>query len=153
MVVMNVPSPLLNQLMHGLNGTVNDAKERLCYCAEMKVRLEVQLFEPLPSHLNYPELLVENNKPDVSNDGSGSSNSKSSVSSTTGDMIKNSASTTATTASTTTTTSTTAVVMDQRGGDDDHYHTWYPPLKHALSLLSKLYGESYYYDACYDNDE
>eukprot|EP00428_Durinskia_dybowskii_P060658 CAMPEP_0170381734 /NCGR_PEP_ID=MMETSP0117_2-20130122/14567_1 /TAXON_ID=400756 /ORGANISM="Durinskia baltica, Strain CSIRO CS-38" /LENGTH=872 /DNA_ID=CAMNT_0010637325 /DNA_START=183 /DNA_END=2801 /DNA_ORIENTATION=+ len=56
-LVMSVPSSLLHLLIDGLNGIVNDAKERLSYCAEMCIRQEVQLFEPLPSQLAYPDIL------------------------------------------------------------------------------------------------
>jgi len=59
MLAMRVPTPLLRQLLRGLDGTVNDAKERLSYCAEMQIRFSVQLFEPLPSQLAYPDILEQ----------------------------------------------------------------------------------------------
>lgn len=31
----------------------------MLYSAEMKIRQEVQMFEPLPSHLAYPDILEE----------------------------------------------------------------------------------------------
>lgn len=59
MVAMPVPQLLLKQLLKGLDGTVNDAKERLSYCAETRIRQDVQLFEPMPSQVKYPEILEE----------------------------------------------------------------------------------------------
>lgn len=35
----------------------SDAQERLSYCAEMRLRQDVQMFEPLPSQLAYPDIL------------------------------------------------------------------------------------------------
>jgi len=130
MLVMNVPPPLLKQLMNGLNGTVNDAKERLCYCAEMKIRLEVQLFEPLPSQLAYPTIILQN-KPD---DGNNNNNSSSGSNVTPNPSITTSA-------------------VTAKDDEVDHYQTWYPPLKHTLSLLSKLYGEMHYTSDGDDEDD
>ena len=48
---------LLRTLSRGLDKTVSDAQERLSYCAEVKMRVEVQFFEPLPSQLNYPDII------------------------------------------------------------------------------------------------
>lgn len=48
---------LLRTLSRGLDKTVSDAQERLSYCAEVKMRAEVQFFEPLPSQLNYPDII------------------------------------------------------------------------------------------------
>jgi len=139
MQIMNVPALLLKQLMNGLNGTVNDAKERLCYCAEMKIRLEVQLFEPLPSHLAYPDILEikltdnhSNSSVSVSSGNHGGSASLKGINTSASSTIEvpsdpiNS------------TITTTAAKEDA----DPIYHTWYPPLKHTLSLLSKLYGKT-----------
>ena len=52
---------LLKTLNKGLNKTVSDAQERLSYCAEIKMRVEVQFFEPLPSQLSYPGI-IENHE-------------------------------------------------------------------------------------------
>jgi hypothetical protein len=51
------PKNLLRTLSRGLDKTVSDAQERLSYCAEIKMRVEVQFFEPLPSHLAYPGII------------------------------------------------------------------------------------------------
>jgi hypothetical protein len=37
-ITMNVPRPLLMRLLSGLDRTVNDAQERLAYCAEVRLR-------------------------------------------------------------------------------------------------------------------
>jgi hypothetical protein len=55
--VLSMPSLLSKQLLMGLESTINDAKERLTYCAETKLRQDVEMFEPLPSQLSYPDIL------------------------------------------------------------------------------------------------
>jgi hypothetical protein len=57
MIAMNIPKSLLKQLLRGLDHTLCDAQERLSYCAESRLRQEIQLFEPLPSQLSYPDIL------------------------------------------------------------------------------------------------
>ena len=51
------PKNLLRTLSRGLDKTVSDVQERLSYCAEIKMRVEVQFFEPLPSQLSYPGII------------------------------------------------------------------------------------------------
>ena len=63
MVNLNIPSTLQKELLRGLDRTICDTQERLSYCAEMKLRKEVQLFKPLPSHLAYPDILENFNEP------------------------------------------------------------------------------------------
>lgn len=119
MLAMPVPRPLLEHLLKGLDCTVNDAKERLSYCAENQIRKEVHLFEPMHSHLNYPDLLEQKEglvahtasdlTPDSDPDlGSGG----------------------------------LPLPPESGGGKEvvDVYQTWYPPMRHTLSILSKLYG-------------
>lgn len=48
--------------------TASDARERLLYCVENQLRFKVQLFEPLPSHIAYPEIL-EKSKEQVASEG------------------------------------------------------------------------------------
>lgn len=100
MIAMNIPKSLLKQLLRGLDHTLCDAQERLSYCAESRLRQDIQLFEPLPSQLSYPDILE--------NFVSSQQNSS---------KINNSN-------------------IDK----EDSSTTWYPPLRHTLSLLSKLYG-------------
>lgn len=73
--VLPVPSSLIKMLLSSLEITVNDAKERLTYCAETKLRQDVQLFVPFPSHLSYPDILesYEEKKKQPNNDGQSSS--------------------------------------------------------------------------------
>jgi len=40
-----------------LRGTVSDARERLLYCSEVCIRQQIQMFDPLPSQLAYPDIL------------------------------------------------------------------------------------------------
>lgn len=109
--VLPVPPTVLRLLLINLDTTVNDAKERLTYCAETKLRQEVQLFEPLPSHLAYPDILeaLEEKKKSILTNG--------------GDDGGHAAST------------STATLSPQ-----EIYQTWFPPMRQTLSLLSKLYG-------------
>ena len=51
------PSSLLRTLNKGLDKTVSDAQERLSYCSEIKMRQDVQFFDPLPSQLAYPNII------------------------------------------------------------------------------------------------
>ena len=88
----------------------------------MRIRQEVQMFTPLPSHIAYPDILEEYTK----------SNTRTTTSTT--DLHSITTSTTATTATTNTPTTTTSTTVH------DIYQTWYPPMRHTLSLLSKLYG-------------
>jgi uncharacterized protein YoxC len=56
-VILMIPSILVKQLNQGLDNILNDSKERLIYCSENKLRQEIQFYEPLPSHLQYPDIL------------------------------------------------------------------------------------------------
>ena len=57
--ILATPAPrqIVLQLLRGLDRTVSDTQERLVYCAELRLRQDVQLFQPLPSQLAYPDLL------------------------------------------------------------------------------------------------
>lgn len=57
MLTVSLPKPTLRSLLLGLDLTVSDAQERLSYCAELKLRQDVQMFEPTGSHLAYPDIL------------------------------------------------------------------------------------------------
>jgi hypothetical protein len=59
-LALNVPKPVIKEVMRSLNRTVSDAQERLSYCAEIKVRQDIQLFEPTSEHLAYPDILEKN---------------------------------------------------------------------------------------------
>mmetsp|Transcript_30270 Transcript_30270/g.50665 ORF Transcript_30270/g.50665 Transcript_30270/m.50665 type:complete len:558 (-) Transcript_30270:114-1787(-) len=128
MLAMPVPTPLLKQLLSGLDGTVNDAKERLSYCAEMQIRLQVQMFEPRPSHLAYPDILEE-----FVLNTSGKANNNDNEDVVAAAMAAVPVIPGSTGAGTGTTPTPSVVVVDV-------YQTWYPPMRQTLSLLSKLYG-------------
>jgi hypothetical protein len=53
----NFNTSLTKKLIQGLDLTISDTQERLTYCAETQLRQQVQLFDPLPSHLSYPDVL------------------------------------------------------------------------------------------------
>ena len=82
------------------------------YCAEIRFRQEVQLFEPIHNQLAYPGILEKSSAAmeDVSNEGNLDASSGSSDS------------------------------VGAQKSIDDVSRTWYPPLKNTLALLSKLYG-------------
>eukprot|EP00605_Chrysophyceae_sp_TOSAG23-4_P001842 GSChrysophyteH1.ASY1.ANO1.2034.1 assembled CDS len=89
---VQLPTELLGILEQGVDRTVCDTQERLVYCAEMRLRKEVQLFKPLLAQLDYPQVLQETES------GADSANGL------------------------------------------DAAKAWFPPLRHTLALLSKLYG-------------
>lgn len=132
MVAMVLPKPLLAQILSGLELTVSDAQERLAYCAEIKLRQEVQLFEPLSVHLNYPDLLKA-----------------TTVSASAAATVVDTADATATGTDGVTSDAEEKVVDDLVVADsgnsnsmnvEDVSRTWFPTLRCTLSLLSKLYG-------------
>jgi len=123
MVGMNVPQVLLTQLLKGLDRTVSDAQERLSYCAEIRLRQHVQLFEPSKEDLAYPEIL-QKRASSSANASSESSTAPPPAASSSEEAVVPAAAT-------------------ERGGggeNDDVSKTWYPPLRQTLALLSKLYG-------------
>lgn len=54
---LRAPKKMIRLLFRTLDRIVSDAQERLSYCAETLLRQQVQMFEPLPSQLEYPEIL------------------------------------------------------------------------------------------------
>jgi hypothetical protein len=119
--ILPVPPMILKLLLTNLEITVNDAKERLTYCAETKLRQEVQLFEPLPSHVAYPDILEafeekkkqwqeDENEVDALTEGSNKTDNDN----------RNH--------------------YNAQLSNQELYQTWYPPMRQTLSLLSKLYG-------------
>lgn len=71
--VLSIPTILSKQLLSGLDSTINDSKERLTYCAETKLRQDVEMFEPLPSQLSYPDILERYEESKRTQRGKGSS--------------------------------------------------------------------------------
>jgi hypothetical protein len=120
MLAMPVPKLLLRQLLKGLDGTVQDAKERLSYCAETRIRQDVQMFEPVAAQLAYPEILETYAKAVAA--------ASASMATTPGSALS------------------LNIDIDQDASHvaaaaaADVYTTWYPPMRYTLSLLSKLYG-------------
>jgi hypothetical protein len=56
---LRLPPPLIKRLESCIATSVSDALERLVYCTEVALRQEIQNFTPLPSHLNYPGILIK----------------------------------------------------------------------------------------------
>ena len=109
---VQVPLVLRHLLEQAMSRTVCDTQERLSYCAEMQLRHEVMLFKPMPAHLAYPSILEA------------------------------AAAAVLATAVGTDSTSMQSTSKDNNTDTADIIisRTWYPPLKHIISLLSKLYG-------------
>ena len=115
-LALKLPRVVLKSIMSALDCTVTDAQERLVYCAELRLRNEVEQFEPLHSQLSYPDILevaVADSKGSklrspshASGSGSGGNGSSKAAAPPIDDIVR----------------------------------TWYPPLRHTLGLLSKLYG-------------
>jgi len=110
MMAMPIPRVLLRRLIHSLDRCISDAQERLAYCAEMRLRQEVQMFEPLPSQLAYPEIL-EKHAQSVKDSHQQQQQ-----------QIQE------------------GVEAPANVPVEDASKTWYLPLKQTLALLSKLYG-------------
>jgi hypothetical protein len=117
-MILQLPMILIKQLIIGLDNTMNDTKERLIYCSELKLRKEIQFYEPLPSSLNYPEILevFYNHQSSQALTRPGPTSNQSPLPSSTSSSSSSSL------------------------GIHDIYDTWYPPMRITLALLSKLFG-------------
>ena len=122
-MILMIPAILLKQLITGLENILNDSKERLIYCSENRLRLEIQFYEPLPSHLQYPDILERFEEKLKNPPSQAIANNSSSSSSNT-------------------TAGPPALLPPSSAVDSvqEMYDTWYPPMRLSLSLLSKLYG-------------
>jgi hypothetical protein len=118
--ILQLPMILTKQLIIGLDNTMNDTKERLIYCAELKLRKEIQFYEPLPSSLNYPEILEVFCNPQQSQQSS--------------QMLIRPSPTPGQSPIPSSSSSSNSLVIH------DIYDTWYPPMRITLALLSKLFG-------------
>eukprot|EP01041_Mallomonas_annulata_P006587 gene6587-13326_t len=114
-----LPRVLQKSLLTALNCTVTDAQERLVYCSELRLRQDVQMFEPLHSHLSYPDILEK---------ASGESRSLKNKTTSNGMLSSPSPS------------SSHGRQVSVSTPVEDVAKTWYPPLRQTLTLLSKLYG-------------
>ena len=149
---------IINSLMLALEYSISDTQERLSYCVEVKLRQDIQLFNPLPSHLAYPELLettqlqhetaqkqneidrkqFEIDQKQQENDSkqrkiaqlSTETNETTQLQSESTDLQLE------TIQLQIETSSTQYITTNQ----EDISITWYPTLKSSLALLSKLYG-------------
>lgn len=109
---MHVPKGLISCMLKSLERTMNDAQERLVYCAEIRLRQDVQLFQALPSQLSYPDI-IENyyqTCASITLNNNSETNEKS------------------------------IEMQNSNNPHDDISMTWFPPLQNTLALLSKLYG-------------
>ena len=118
MLAMPLPRIILRCMLSGLDLTVSDAQERLAYCAEIKLRRDVQMFDPLPSQLAYPDILSIPN--------TGAVRARASDSKAVADPGFAEVG--------------TPLNSQAAKGIDDVSRSWYPPLRNTLALLSKLYG-------------
>jgi len=139
MLALALPRPLLKQLQRGLERTVSDAQERLVYCAETRLRLQVELFEPMPSHLAYPDILEKHAEANEAHRAGEAERAKAAY-------LRHQQQQRAQAEIADSDVTDVAALSSSGGGWEDAPYvedvskTWYPPLKQTLSLLSKLYG-------------
>lgn len=113
---LGLPMNWKGYLSRCLEQVTSEAQERLVFCAEIRLRKEIELFEPLPSLLAYPDILQ-------------SSLSKVDQSTMEGSKVNG-----------LTVSVSSLSVSSSESPWEDFCRLWYPPVKHCLSLISKLYG-------------
>eukprot|EP00178_Gracilaria_changii_P010233 TRINITY_DN297_c0_g1_i3.p1 TRINITY_DN297_c0_g1~~TRINITY_DN297_c0_g1_i3.p1 ORF type:complete len:883 (+),score=147.74 TRINITY_DN297_c0_g1_i3:246-2894(+) len=105
---------------------IADAQERIIYRAEVYMRDEIRGFVPGPHHLNYPEIILENNHRTSSSSLSIAAPLQKSVDASTAESTSENEA-----------REKEAFVPDIRSVGI--YATWYPPVEKTLRLLSMLY--------------
>ena len=131
-------------LLDSLQRTSSDARERLVYCAEAELRRAVQLFEPLPSQLAYPDILEQQHT--SSSSSSSSHKSAANINTAASRLLakggKAVAGAQVVSGAGEQSAGAGGSASASAGPDarEDVSLTWYPPLRHTLSLLSLLYG-------------
>jgi hypothetical protein len=133
---------LVDLLLRNLDRVIFDSQERLSYCAETYMRLNVQMFDPLPSQTAFPDVLER---------AMGRTNKQSvdiaatDITLTLDTQIERKSNVTAAgplvTLDSDNPEAVASVVGTENGSTVDNLSkTWYPSLRSTLSLLSKLYG-------------
>ena len=108
-----------------MSGVIQDAQERLIYCANSTMHKEVTRFKPAPADLNYPgKLLGEKPKPAIIIDD----DDDKKTSANTADPDSNNAE-----------TKPSSLVEDAVAAQLKVYESWFPPMRSVLRVLSKIF--------------
>ena len=131
---------LVDLLLRNLDRVIFDSQERLSYCAETYMRLNVQMFDPLPSQTAFPDVLERA----VGRSKQVMDSAATDITLTLDTKIErkpNAAAGPLVTLDSDTPEAATAAAGTENGAVIDNLSkTWYPSLRSTLSLLSKLYG-------------
>ena len=118
-------SPTTLAAARAVSGVIQDAQERLIYCANSTMHKEVTRFKPAPADLNYPgKLLGEKPKPAIIIDD----DDDKKTSANTADPDSNNAE-----------TKPSSLVEDAVAAQLKVYESWFPPMRSVLRVLSKIF--------------
>jgi len=118
-------SPTTLAAARAVSGVIQDAQERLIFCANDSLHKEVARFKPTNADLNYPGKLL-GEKPKVSIVIDDDDNAKKKEANAGEDK-------------TNTDTATTAAVDDAVSAQLRVYESWFPPMRSVLRILSKIF--------------
>lgn len=134
---------LVDLLLRNLDRVIFDSQERLSYCAETYMRLNVQMFEPLPSQVAFPDVLERAGGPATRSDST-IDHTATDITLTLDTKVERKPTAAAAGPLVTLDSDNPEAVAAAAGADsgavDRLSKTWYPSLRSTLSLLSKLYG-------------
>lgn len=134
---------LVDLLLRNLDRVIFDSQERLSYCAETYMRLNVQMFEPLPSQTAFPDVL-ERAAGRTKQSDSSTDITASDITLTLDTKVERKVNPAAlgplVTLDSDISDAVTPAAGTDNGAVDNLSKTWYPSLRSTLSLLSKLYG-------------
>lgn len=116
-------SPTTLAAARAVSGVIQDAQERLIYCANSAMHKEVVRFKPTSADLNYPgKLLGEKPKPAIIIDDDDNTSKSADTSAATDDNSKPSSS-----------------LEDAVAAQLKVYESWFPPMRSVLRVLSKIF--------------
>ena len=119
-------SPTTLAAARAVSGVIQDAQERLIYCANSAMHKEVTRFKPTAADLNYPgKLLGEKPKPAIIIDDD--------------DDKKSGANTTNALDSNDVEAKPSSSVEDAVAAQLKVYESWFPPMRSVLRVLSKIF--------------
>jgi hypothetical protein len=115
-------SPTTLAAARAISGVIQDAQERLIYCADSAMHKEVVRFKPSASDLNYPgKLLGEKPKPAIIIDDDDDKKKDAAV------AAKESSD------------EPSSLVEDAVAAQLKVYESWFPPMRSVLRVLSKIF--------------
>lgn len=115
-------SPTTLAAARAVSGVIQDAQERLIYCANSAMHKEVVRFKPTAADLNYPEkLLGEKPKPAIIIDDDDDNKSAETPAATESESKSSSA------------------LEDAVAAQLKVYESWFPPMRSVLRVLSKIF--------------